>query len=392
MELKVCVDGIVRVVCGLSLNTSCQEVVIALAQAIGQTGRYVLVLKLRGTERQLLADECPLQSLAQLGQLAAEVQFLLQRTGPSHAGGLYSSSTERLPLYRPPESKPQKTREPQKAFTFNLGPSTFPRIPKPNRAWSPSPRASPEPRESLSILDPSDSFSSKEEVFRQLVEQQRKLYELDIQLQALERETEMWEQERSLTPVPSLTVVSAEELDDLQQRLRQNEAVLVHGEQWEVQLQAELNREQDMQRRLHKISSLIDDHSFHITEHQARSAYLEEDIELTVQRQRSVVGTRQADKILKPLKQELGYRLKQAEELDTALLETQAELQAAEHSLQDRCNIFEELNKELRQRKLQQFIHQTSSPPADQTRSLPADQTRSLPAKNVYLNNAGIVE
>lgn len=36
MELKVWVDGMVRVVCGLSLNTSCKDVVIALAQSIGK--------------------------------------------------------------------------------------------------------------------------------------------------------------------------------------------------------------------------------------------------------------------------------------------------------------------------------------------------------------------
>lgn len=37
MELKVWVEGVVRVVSGLSLNTSCQDVVIALAQAIGKS-------------------------------------------------------------------------------------------------------------------------------------------------------------------------------------------------------------------------------------------------------------------------------------------------------------------------------------------------------------------
>lgn len=36
MELKVWVDGVLRVVCGLSEDTTCQEVVIALAQAIGK--------------------------------------------------------------------------------------------------------------------------------------------------------------------------------------------------------------------------------------------------------------------------------------------------------------------------------------------------------------------
>lgn len=35
MELKVWVEGVLRVVCGLSLSTSCQDVVITLAQAIG---------------------------------------------------------------------------------------------------------------------------------------------------------------------------------------------------------------------------------------------------------------------------------------------------------------------------------------------------------------------
>lgn len=37
MELKVWVEGVVKVVCGLSLSTSCQEVVITLAQAIGKS-------------------------------------------------------------------------------------------------------------------------------------------------------------------------------------------------------------------------------------------------------------------------------------------------------------------------------------------------------------------
>lgn len=36
MELKVWVDGVARVVCGLSPNTSCQDVVVALAQSIGK--------------------------------------------------------------------------------------------------------------------------------------------------------------------------------------------------------------------------------------------------------------------------------------------------------------------------------------------------------------------
>lgn len=36
MELKVWVDGVQRIVCGVNEFTTCQEVVIALAQAIGK--------------------------------------------------------------------------------------------------------------------------------------------------------------------------------------------------------------------------------------------------------------------------------------------------------------------------------------------------------------------
>lgn len=49
------VDGVVRVVCGLSKETSCQDVVIALAQAIGERLRLSAVVfppcvKLAGKE------------------------------------------------------------------------------------------------------------------------------------------------------------------------------------------------------------------------------------------------------------------------------------------------------------------------------------------------------
>jgi len=37
MELKVWVDGVQRIVCGVTEVTTCQEVVIALAQAIGKS-------------------------------------------------------------------------------------------------------------------------------------------------------------------------------------------------------------------------------------------------------------------------------------------------------------------------------------------------------------------
>lgn len=45
MELKVWVDGVQRIVCGVTEVTTCQEVVIALAQAIGKWTRWVSEIK-----------------------------------------------------------------------------------------------------------------------------------------------------------------------------------------------------------------------------------------------------------------------------------------------------------------------------------------------------------
>ncbi|XP_025998733.1 ras association domain-containing protein 8-like isoform X1 [Astatotilapia calliptera] len=386
MELKVWVEGVVRVVSGLSLNTSCQDVVIALAQAIGQTGRYILILKLRGNERHLVADDCPLQHLAQLGQLATEVQFVLRRTGPSLSEGPDTPANERrLPLSRPSEPEPLKRREPQKALTFSLGPSTLPKRNKPKKDWSRSPRSSPELRASpVSFLDPVNSMKTnpsypKDEVFRDILQQQRRLQDLEIQLQDLERETELWEQKWSS---PEVTLAFAEELEELQWRVRQNEVELMQTEDWEKALQAEMEREQGMHRRLDQIHSSINDQSYEITTLQTRSAHLEEDLQVRVQTQSSL--TAQQDESLKSLKQELHNRLQLGEELDVRLAELQQEMETAEERVKDRLEIIEELNKELRQCNLQQFIQQTGV--TSQT-----EQT-NLPVNDVYLNNAGIRE
>ncbi|XP_076012412.1 ras association domain-containing protein 8-like isoform X2 [Genypterus blacodes] len=337
MELKVWVDGVVRVVCGLSLNTSCQDVVIALAQAIGQTGRYILILKLRGTERHLVADDCPLRHLAQLGQLAAEVQFILKRTGPSLVDGQDKPSRSKLPLLpRHPLSEPLKRKHPQKALTFNLGPSAVPRKTNSNRSWSPSPRSSPEPgaspvpfHDALTPVNAPLSYPSKEEVFKQLLKQQRRLQDLESQVEALERETEALEHKGS-----AVEVLGLEELESLEQRLRQNELDLKHGQQWEEQLRAEVDKEQDMHRSLDQISSSVDNQSQQLKELEAHGVRLEEDIRLKVHKQRSQPSPAKTDKTLVLLKQELDYRQQQVQQFDTKLSKTKKELFIAEEILQ----------------------------------------------------------
>ncbi|XP_051524333.1 ras association domain-containing protein 8-like [Myxocyprinus asiaticus] len=83
MELKVYVEGVQRIVCGVTKKTTCQEVVITLAQALGRTGRYTLREKFKDYERNVTPDERLLESLEKYGDQAKEVQLTLKHIGPS---------------------------------------------------------------------------------------------------------------------------------------------------------------------------------------------------------------------------------------------------------------------------------------------------------------------
>ena len=80
MELKVWVEGIQRVVCGVSEGTTCQDVVVALAHATGKTGRFTLIEKWRDTERLLAPSDYPLKALHKWGEYSSEVVFVLKHS------------------------------------------------------------------------------------------------------------------------------------------------------------------------------------------------------------------------------------------------------------------------------------------------------------------------
>uniref|UniRef100_A0A3Q0QPD2 Ras association domain family member 7a n=1 Tax=Amphilophus citrinellus TaxID=61819 RepID=A0A3Q0QPD2_AMPCI len=270
MELKVWVDGVVRVVCGLSEETSCQDVVIALAQAIGQTGRYVLIQRLRDTERQLLATERPLESLAKLGQHGNEVQFFLRRTGPSSSDG--------------PNSKQER-------------------------------------------------------------------------LEALERESHTWEcPYPSPCPSPVSDAHLQEEMGVLEQAMRRNQAELAHEQYWEEELKAEVERERGMRRKLGELHAKLDDCGRRLHEFSVRSAQLEQEIQRETQAQGKAKGPEES---LDAVKEELWSQERHGTELEEQLSETDRALEKAESLLQAKQDELEELNKELRQCNLQQFIQQT---------------------------------
>ncbi|XP_075994595.1 ras association domain-containing protein 7 [Genypterus blacodes] len=374
MELKVWVDGVVRVVCGLSEETSCQDVVIALAQAIGQTGRYVLIQRLRDSERQLLATERPLESLAKLGHHGNEVQFFLRRTGPSSSDGPASGQDRPSPLPKHPEPESSKRNQPKKALTFNLGPSTSPK----SRAKqfrrsprdSPEQRASPSPSHSpVSHLVPSPSPSppvgpSKEEVFRQVLQQQERLRAIEAQLEVLERESRTWERP-SPSPCPSPSRLK-EEVDTLEQALRVNQAELAHEQYWEEELQAEAERERGMTRGLGELHAKLDDCGRQLHEYSVRSAQLEQEIQQEESQSDRLQAGRSAgpEESLDVMKAELNNKERHGAELVEQLSETDKALGKTESLLQAKQEELEDLNKELRQCNLQQFIQQTGVLPA----------------------------
>ncbi|XP_017773949.1 PREDICTED: ras association domain-containing protein 8 isoform X2 [Nicrophorus vespilloides] len=78
MELKVWVEGIQRIVCGVTEATTCQDVVFALAHATGKSGRFTLIERWRNNERQLAPTENPMKILMKWGEYSNDVQFILQ--------------------------------------------------------------------------------------------------------------------------------------------------------------------------------------------------------------------------------------------------------------------------------------------------------------------------
>ncbi|XP_059392173.1 ras association domain-containing protein 8-like [Carassius carassius] len=350
MELKVWVDGVVRVVCGLSEETSCQDVVIALAQAIGQTGRYVLIQKLRDTERQLLANERPLESLAKLGQHSSEVQFFLRRTGPS------SSEEQSLHNHTLPHSKPStselKRGLPKKSFTFNLGPSSSPHVKTKDSRKKPSPerRAFPDPHTQY-LQGP-----SKEEVLQHVLQQREQLRALESHLLAVDKECKTWEE--SSAEESSLQA----EMEVLEKTLWRNQQELVDEEFWEEELRIETERERGMKRWIGELHAKLDDCGQKLHEFSTRAMQLEEDIQREML-QVDLPAQSDSKDSLGAVEADLQSRQKQGEELKAELLELEKALGRAETLLKAKQEEVEELNKELRQCNLQQFIKQAGALP-----------------------------
>ncbi|XP_075610954.1 ras association domain-containing protein 7 isoform X1 [Balearica regulorum gibbericeps] len=336
MELKVWVDGIQRVVCGVSEQTTCQEVVIALARAIGQTGRYVLVQKLREKERQLLPLECPLESLAKCGQYANDVQFVLRRTGPSVAERPSSEGAPQAPERtfiraslpikpRPAGMDAPRSRESKKSMTFNLGP-TGSGDPFAVSRWRHQAREGMD-LEGGGVLQP-----SKEELFRRVLWQQEQLHSLEAHGDTLETDLRLWERGR--------LVGQEDEILYLEHLVRRNETELGEEEFWQSELRLEKECERERQERVRSLRASLEEYTQRIYELSARTEALQEEIQWEMAertkrgKETPVPSPTELEDMAAKMKRDLEAKVKQGTQLESNLACVEKALEEAERNLQ----------------------------------------------------------
>ncbi|XP_073959096.1 ras association domain-containing protein 8 isoform X3 [Choristoneura fumiferana] len=139
MELKVWVEGIQRIVCGVTETTTCQDVVFALAHATGKVGRFTLIERWRNNERLLAPQEYPLKILMKWGEYSNDIQFILRRSDsgngqkssqPTNNSRSPIGNGEPPPPYRSPPPPSQVRKSPtRQARPSHVSPVNLPEEP-----------------------------------------------------------------------------------------------------------------------------------------------------------------------------------------------------------------------------------------------------------------------
>uniref|UniRef100_A0A3P9JJ56 Ras association domain family member 8b n=1 Tax=Oryzias latipes TaxID=8090 RepID=A0A3P9JJ56_ORYLA len=381
MELKVWVDGVQRIVCGVTEFTTCQEVVIALAQAIGRTGRYTLIEKWRETERHLAPHENPVVSLNKWGQYASDVQLILQRTGPSVSErptsdglasvperGLYRQSLPPLAKLRPSGAdRSLKRREPKrKSLTFTGGARGLREIfgkSKDCEAKQPQQRGV---SLNLSRLGGGGAASvpgSPARELGRLVQLQRdKLRALESRLLGCEDEIREWEDTGGEAADEGN---SEDELLLLEQQVRRNEAEAEEEEFWLNELQIEQENERQLRLQLAELQSRVRDCEAKLSDYLARIQNMETNLEQERLQQEAELNQKvkeeEVQAQLGKVKAELEIQSQQTSRLESSCMALERSLCQSGKRLQEREQELEQLTKELRQVNLQQFIQQTGT-------------------------------
>ncbi|XP_053320411.1 ras association domain-containing protein 8 [Spea bombifrons] len=358
MELKVWVDGVQRIVCGVTEVTTCQEVVIALAQAIGRTGRYTLIEKWRDTERHLAPHENPVISLNKWGQYASDVQLILRRTGASISERPTSDSVAHIPertLYRqslpplaklrPQNDKSMKRREPKrKSLTFTGGAKGLMDIFGKGK----------ESEFKQKVLN--NCKTTADELKKLIHLQSEKLRSIEKQIDSSDAETKFWEQKHKSD--------AEEEIARLEQQIKRSGVEIEEEEFWENELQIEMENEKQLKEQLQEMTQRIFQCESRLAEYRARIHSIDGGIEAErAQREVRVSQVNEEavrDKIEK-IKGELELQVQENQRLENGTKAVERSLGQASKRLMDREQELEQLTKELRQVNLQQFIRQTGT-------------------------------
>ncbi|XP_075066567.1 ras association domain-containing protein 8 [Mixophyes fleayi] len=360
MELKVWVDGVQRIVCGVTEATTCQEVVIALAQAIGRTGRYTLIEKWRETERHLAPHENPVISLNKWGQYASDVQLILRRTGPSlserptsdciaHAHiperNLYRQSLPPLAKLRPQNDKSIKRREPKrKSLTFTGGAKGLMDIFGKGKESELKQR----------VLK--NCKTSAEELKKLIHLQTEKLLTLEKQLDSSQAEERYWEQKHKSG--------LEEEIGRLEQKIKRNEVEIEEEEFWENELQIEVENEKQLKEQLQEMTQQMVQCENQLKSYQSQIHSIGSGIEaekLQREVQESQINEEVVRGKIEKIKAELEVQGLESVRLENGTKAVERSLGQAAKRLMDREQDLEQLTKELRQVNLQQFIQQTGT-------------------------------
>ncbi|CAH2278473.1 ras association domain-containing 8 [Pelobates cultripes] len=358
MELKVWVDGVQRIVCGVTEVTTCQEVVIALAQAIGRTGRYTLIEKWRDTERHLAPRENPVISLNKWGQYASDVQLILRRTGASISERPTSDSVAHIPertLYRqslPPLAKlrPQndksiKRREPKrKSLTFTGGAKGLMDIFGKGK----------ESEFKQKVVN--NCKPSAEELKKIIHLQNEKLLSIQTHLDSSDAELRFWEQKQRSS--------LEEEIARLEQKIKRNEVEIEEEEFWENELQIEMENEKQLQEQLQEITQRIFQCENQRKDYQAQIQHIGSGIEaekLQLEVQESQINEEVVRGKIERIRGEIDLQAQEHIRLDNGTKALERSLGQASKRLMEREQDLEQLTKELRQVNLQQFIQQTGT-------------------------------
>lgn len=381
MELKVWVDGVQRIVCGVTEFTTCQEVVIALAQAIGRTGRYTLIEKWRETERHLAPNENPVVSLNKWGQYASDVQLILQRTGPSVSERPTSEGLARVPergLYRqslPPLAKLRpsgtdrslKRKEPKrKSLTFTGGAKGLREIFGKSRDTDV--KQSQQRGVSLNLSRvggggiASVPGSPARELSRLVQLQRNKLQALESRLLGCEAELRDWEE---ATGEASDEGNLEEELLLLEQQVRRNDAEMEEEEFWQNELQIEQESEWQLRQQLAELQGRVRDCEAKLSEYLAHIQSMEAGVEQERLQQEAELKQRvneeEVQAQLEKVRAELEMQSQQTARLENSCRALERSLSQSGKRLQEKEQELEQLTKELRQVNLQQFIQQTGT-------------------------------